>query len=231
MTPVLAPGLALAGGIALALCQWLIFCHAPVEATLGMAQKIFYLHLPLAWWGLISFFILFVASIAYLRRRTPGLDRLCQAAGEIGLLCAVLALVSGMFWARRSWGVWWTWDPRLTTTLIMCFVYLAWLVLRGLDMPLERRRMVSAVVGVVAFLDVPLVFISARVWRSIHPAVIGSKGGGMTPEMWQTMTACIVAFGLFWAGLLLMRLYQLGLAARIDDCLQRHSGLMPEEEI
>ena len=229
MTPVLAPGLALAGGIALAMCQWLIFCYAPVEATLGLPQKIFYLHLPLAWWGLFSFFILFLASILYLRRRTAGLDRLCQAAGEIGLLCAVLTVVTGMFWARLSWGVWWTWDPRLSTALIMCFVYLAWLVLRGLDMPLERRRLVSAVVGVVAFLDVPLVFISARVWRSIHPAVIGSKGGGMTPEMWQTTGACMAAFGLFWAGLLLLRLQQLGDAARLDAMQQRRNGDLLEE--
>ena len=128
-----------------------------------------------------------------------------------------------------GWGVWWTWDPRLSTALIMCFVYLAWLVLRGLDMPLESRRLVSAVVGVVAFLDVPLVFISARVWRSIHPAVIGSKGGGMTPEMWQTTGACMAAFGLFWAGLLLLRLQQLGDAARLDAMQRRRSGDLLEE--
>ena len=158
--------LALLGGLAFACCQWLIYVYAPEEATLGLIQKIFYIHLPLAWWALISFFTVFLASIAYLLRRAPGADRLCAAAAEVGVLLSGLALVTGMLWARKSWGVWWTWDPRLTTTLIMWFVYAGYLVLRGLDLPPQRKSLVCAVVGVVAFLDVPLVFISARIWRS-----------------------------------------------------------------
>jgi len=98
-----------------------------------------------------------------------------------------LALVSGSIWGRAAWNVWWTWDPRLTTTLIMWFVYAGYLVLRGAGMAGERRAMVCAVLGVVAFLDVPLVFYSARIWRSVHPAVLASQGGGMEPEMWHTV--------------------------------------------
>ena len=123
--------LALLGGLAFACCQWLIYVYAPEEATLGLIQKIFYIHLPLAWWALISFFTVFLGSIAYLLRRAPGADRLCAAAAEVGVLLSGLALVTGMLWARKSWGVWWTWDPRLTTTLIMWFVYAGYLVLRG----------------------------------------------------------------------------------------------------
>ena len=174
--------LVLLGGAALAVCQWLIFFYAPVEAQLGLMQKVFYTHLPLAWWALISFLVVFVASIVYLIRRSPAADRVCAAAAEVGVLLAGLALVTGMIWARRSWGVWWTWDPRLTTTLVMWFIYAGYLVLRGLDLPPQRKRMICAVVGVVAFLDVPLVFLSARLWRSIHPAVFASKGGGLEPE-------------------------------------------------
>ena len=209
--------LVLLGGAALAVCQWLIFFYAPVEAQLGLMQKVFYTHLPLAWWALISFLVVFVASIVYLIRRSPAADRVCAAAAEVGVLLAGLALVTGMIWARRSWGVWWTWDPRLTTTLVMWFIYAGYLVLRGLDLPPQRKRMICAVVGVVAFLDVPLVFLSARLWRSIHPAVFASKGGGLEPEMKLTAIACVAAMGLFWAGLVWLRTRQLGLRDRLDS--------------
>ena len=204
-------------GKALAVCQWLIFFYAPVEAQLGLMQKVFYTHLPLAWWALISFLVVFVASVVYLIRRSPAADRVCAAAAEVGVLLAGLALVTGMIWARRSWGVWWTWDPRLTTTLVMWFIYAGYLVLRGLDLPPQRKRMICAVVGVVAFLDVPLVFLSARLWRSIHPAVFASKGGGLEPEMKLTAIACVAAMGLFWAGLVWLRTRQLGLRDRLDS--------------
>ena len=211
--------LAVFGGLALAACQWLIYGYAPVESTLGFSQKIFYLHLPLAWWGLISFSLVFVASIAYLIWRHPGADRLAQASGEIGLLFTALALVTGMLWARRSWGVWWTWDPRLSTALIMCFVYSAWLVLRGLDILPEKRRLISAVVGIAAFLDVPLVFVSARIWRSIHPAVFAAREGGLEYEMKITVLACVVSFGLVWGSLVLLRKTQLDFSARLGSRL------------
>ncbi|MDD4702259.1 MAG: cytochrome c biogenesis protein CcsA [Desulfovibrio sp.] len=212
--------LALTGGLAFAVCQWLIYAYAPVEQALGLPQKIFYIRLPLAWWALISFFAVFAGSGAYLWRRSPGADRLCAAAAEVGVLLSGLALVTGMLWARRSWGVWWTWDPRLTTTLIMWFIYAGYLVLRGLDLPPQRRSVVCAVVGVVAFLDVPLVFLSARIWRSIHPAVFGSTGGGLEPEMRLTVIACVISFGFLWAGLVWLRKRQLDLAARLDTLQQ-----------
>jgi len=212
--------LALLGGVAFAACQWLVFAYAPVEATLGLAQKIFYIHLPMSWWALVSFFIVFLASLVFLWRRNPAADRLAAAAAEVGVVLCALALATGMLWARRSWGVWWTWDPRLTTTLIMWFVYAGYLVLRGLDLPPQRRSTVCAVVGVVAFLDVPLVFVSARIWRSIHPAVFGSKGGGLEPEMRLTVIACVACFGLLWAALVWLRKRQLDFRARLDALAQ-----------
>lgn len=216
LSQILPQALALLGGLAFACCQWLIYVYAPEEAAMGLIQKIFYIHLPLAWWALISFFAVFVGSVAYLARRNPGADRLCAAAAEVGVLLSGLALITGMLWARKSWGVWWTWDPRLSTTLIMWFVYAGYLVLRGLDLPPQRRNLVCAVVGVVAFLDVPLVFLSARIWRSIHPAVFAAKGGGLEPEMKLTVIACVLSFGLFWAGLVWLRKRQLDLQARLD---------------
>ena len=96
--------LGLLGGLAMAACQWLIYVYAPLEATMGVVQKIFYTHLPLAWWSFMSFFVVFVASIAYLRTRSQLWDHMAQAAAEVGVLCSALALASGSIWARHSWG-------------------------------------------------------------------------------------------------------------------------------
>ena len=135
----IAPWLALSGGMALAFCQWLIFAYAPVEASMRLPQKIFYLHLPLAWWGLASFFLVFLAGILYLRTRNLAWDALAGAAAEVGLALALLALVTGAIWGKPAWGTWWTWDARLSTTLIMCFVYAGYLIVRGLDLEPGRR--------------------------------------------------------------------------------------------
>ncbi|MDQ7834688.1 MAG: cytochrome c biogenesis protein CcsA [Humidesulfovibrio sp.] len=191
--------------VALAVGQWFIWAYAPVEETMGLVQKIFYIHMPLAWWALVSFFVVFCASIRHLMTRSAASDILAGSAAELGVLFSGLALISGSIWGRAAWNVWWTWDPRLTTTLIMWFVYAGYLVLRGANMGGERRAMVCAVLGVVAFLDVPLVFYSARIWRSVHPAVLASQGGGMEPEMWHAVLANLLAFGLLWLTMLVLR--------------------------
>ena len=216
---ILSPAgiLALAGGLSLALAQYFIWIYAPVEATMGLVQKIFYLHLPIAWWGLICFFIVFLASIGFLLRRSPSMDQLAVSAAEIGLLYSTLALATGSLWARVSWNVWWTWDPRLSTTLIMWFIYAGYLVLRQSIENRRKMRMVAAVLGVVAFLNVPLVFLSARMWRSIHPAVFAAEGGGLEPEMLITVIVCVVALGLLTAGLLLFRFRQKNMQDRVRD--------------
>jgi heme exporter protein C len=203
--------LAILSAAALAVGQWFIWSYAPMEETMGVVQKIFYIHMPLAWWSLVSFFVVFAASIRHLLKRDVGSDILAGAAAEIGVLMSGLALASGSIWGRAAWNVWWTWDPRLTTTLVMWFVYAGYLVLRGADMGGERRATVSAVLGVVAFLDEPLVFYSARIWRSVHPAVLASKGGGLEPEMWHAVLANLLAFGLVWLTLLAAR-YRIGRA-------------------
>jgi len=201
--------LSVAGGLALAACQWLIYAYAPLERTMGLPQKIFYLHLPAAWWAMVSFFVVCAAGIAYLTSRKRIWDNLAAAAAEVGVLLSTLALLTGAVWARHSWGVWWAWDPRLVTTLAMWFLYAGCLVFRQQDMAPERKAAVCATIGIVAFLDVPLVFFSARLWHSLHPAVFAAQGGGLEPEMRLTALACVLAFGLLWAGLLGLRAVQL----------------------
>ena len=215
---------ALAFAAASIIAQYLIWFHAPVEESMGVVQKIFYTHMPLAWWSTVSFFVNFVASILYLVKRRDAYSRLAGAAVELGVLFSGLALITGMCWARPIWNVWWTWDPRLTTTLVMWFVYAAYLLLRASDVGGQRQDTVLAVLGVVAFLDVPLVFISARYWRSIHPSVLGSQGGGMEPEMWLAVLANLVAMGLFWLALLAFRTRQLGAGAAVT-ALMRHGSI------
>lgn len=214
---------ALAGCLVLACAQWLIFYYAPVEATLGIIQKIFYLHMPLAWWGLFSFFLVFIGSIYYLLAKKPRIDRFCAACAETGVLFSCLALLSGMIWAKKSWGVWWTWDPRLSTSLVMCFIYAGYLIFRHLDLTPARTRMISAVIGIVAFLDVPLVFLSARIFRSIHPAVFASQSGGLEAEMKLTAIICALGMGLLWFSLLLFRQRQLAFKDNVERLLMNRS--------
>ena len=217
----------LLGGIGMAVVQWLIFRYAPVEESMGITQKIFYLHLPLAWWGLFSFFIVFLASIAYLRTRSPRWEMLADAAAEIGVVLAALVLATGSIWAKAAWWRWWIWDHRLTTTLIMWFIYAAYLVLRGLDMPRERKAAAKAVLGVIAFLDVPVVFFATRLWESHHPVGTVSSGDGLEPEMRLTLFACLAAFGLFWAALLYLRCT----ISRLEDALRAaRNSAAPEEQ-
>jgi heme exporter protein C len=206
--------------LALGTAQALIWLYAPVEQTMGIVQKIFYLHLPLAWWALISFFLVFLASVLYLWKRRNSFDLLAGAAAEIGVLFSVLALVTGSLWARPAWNTWWTWDPRLSTTLVMCFVYSAYLVLRSSQIGGEKKADLCAVLGIVAFLDVPLVFFSARLWRSIHPSVVASSSGGMEPEMWYTVLVSVLAWGGLFFLLLISRWEQLKIRNRLDALVQ-----------
>lgn len=195
--------------------QVFIYVLAPTESTMGDIQRVFYLHLPLAWWSLISFFVVFVASILYLVHRKSRWDDLAGAAAEIGVLLSGLALITGSLWGKKAWNTWWTWDPRLTTTLIMWFVYAGYLVLRSSMRSGDHRSRICAVLGIVAFLDVPLVFVSARLWRSIHPQVFASQGG-MDPEMLTAVLVSVGAFGVFWACLLASAWRLAGLRARVD---------------
>lgn len=205
------------GGVLVALCQILIYRYAPIEQTMGLVQKIFYIHLPLAWWALISFFIVCVSGAAYLRTANLRWDALAGAAAEVGVVLCSLALITGSIWARHSWGVWWTWDPRLTTALILWFLYTGYLIIRKVDMPRERQTKLCAVIGIIAFVDVPLVFLSARLWRSIHPAVFASENGGLEPEMKFTVIACVLCFGLLWAALIGLRSLQIRQKTHLDS--------------
>lgn len=197
------------GGPAMALGQMLAW-RAPVEAVMGLPQKIIYCHVPLAWWSLASFALAAVAGVFYLRTRKPFWDHLSLAAVESGVVLAGLTLATGMVWARYAWGVWWTGDPRLATFLVLLLMYAGCLLLRGAGLENSpeqgRRASLAACLSIIACLNVPLVFLSTRLLRSAHPVVLGKQGGGLEPEMLPALLVCLAAMGLIWLGCLLLRL-------------------------
>ncbi|HEY8715516.1 MAG TPA: cytochrome c biogenesis protein CcsA [Candidatus Acidoferrum sp.] len=165
------------------------FFVAPTERTMGPIQRIFYLHVSSAWTGLTAFFICFVANLLYVFRRQPKWDWLSVASAEVGLVFTTVVLVSGPIWAHPVWGIWWTWDARLTSTFILWLLYACFLLLRTLVEEPDRRALFSALFGIFAFLDVPLVFGSIRWWRTQHPqpVVMGGSGSGLDPTMWKVL--------------------------------------------
>ncbi len=172
---------------------------APDERTMHEVQRIFYFHLP-AWINsFTAFAIVFVANIAYLATRRPKWDALGVAAAEVGVAACSIGLITGPLWARPVWGIWWTWDARLTTTFILWLLYVSYLLLRGLIEDPQRRASLSAVFGIFAFLDVPLVYMSNRLWRTQHPqpVILGGQGSGLDPTMAKVLLVCVIAmFGV-----------------------------------
>ncbi len=186
----------------MAVALYLVFLWVPNERTMGWPSRIFYFHVASAWNAFLAFFVVFVASVAYLWRRRPELDTVAAASAEVGVLFTTIVLTTGPLWARPVWGVWWTWDPRLTTTLVLWFLYLGYLVLRQAVEDDERRARFSAVYGIVAFVDVPVVFESVRWWRTIHPQVLAPGDIRIAPEMLLTLLVSVAAFTALYAYLL-----------------------------
>lgn len=181
----------------------LVLVWVPSEATMGAVQRVFYFHVAAAWVGFLAFAVTCLASIMYLWRRDPVWDWVAGSSAEVGVLFTTIVLVTGPIWARPIWLTWWTWDPRLTTTLVLWFLYLAYLTLRGAADAGQAR--LAAIFGIVAFADVPLVWLSARYWRSIHPVLVSRAGFNMEPSMVVALLASLAAFTLLFAYLTVQR--------------------------
>lgn len=179
----------------------MVFFYAPLEKTMGSVQKIFYFHVPLAMMAFLSFFVAFVSGIMYLRRRQPIWDARLAASVEIGVVLTTLVLITGSLWGKPIWNTYWTWDPRLTTSLILWFIFASCLILRSAVEEEGKRATYSAVMAIVGFIDVPIVFLSARLFRSIHPTVFRSDSVGLESSMLITLIVCSIAMLAFWIGL------------------------------
>ena len=187
---------------------YLIFVVAPTDEVLGHIQRIFYVHVPISILSFLGFLICAVAGVGYLIRRTEVWDRVAHASAEVGVVFVTLALITGVIWARPVWGVWWTWEPRLTTTLILWLIYVAYLMIRHYAPTPQQGRSWSAVVGIIGFVDVPIVYYSVQWWRSIHPVqVIGPEAAddALEPIMARIVVFSMLAMLALFCYLLLER--------------------------
>jgi heme exporter protein C len=186
----------------------LAFGVAPTADKLsgGDVQRIFYFHVGIAWIAGLAMFVTFICSILYLwRGEQRKYDIAAAASVEIGVVFGLMVLASGMLWARPVWNTWWTWDPRLTTTAITEFIYIAYLMLRSaIDDP-QRRARFSAVYGIIGFVSVPLTYFSTKWFSTIHPDLSQAQGGGLVPAMRPPMFVGLAAFTLVYIVLMIIR--------------------------
>ncbi|MBX3049737.1 MAG: cytochrome c biogenesis protein CcsA [Anaerolineales bacterium] len=202
----------------MAVATWMVFFYAPREAVMGEVQRVFYFHVATGWVGMAAFIVAAIAGIVYLIRPNRKWDILAVAAVELGLVYGFLNVATGSIWARPAWNTWWTWDPRLVTASIMLLTFLAYLLLRQSIEDPDRRARFGAIYAILASLTVPLTYYSIRIWRTLHPVVIGSgdpnaEGGfAMTTPMLHTLLFSVLAFTVLGITLLwhLIRLGQLG---------------------
>jgi len=202
---------------------WMVLFYAPTEAVMGNVQRVFYFHVAAGWVGMLGFLVAAVVGVLYLRSGKRKYDIVGVAAVEVGLVFAFINIVSGSIWARPIWNTWWTWDPRLTTATVMELIYAAYLMLRqGID-DADRRARFGAVYVLLGFASVPLTFLSARLFRTIHPIVIGTNQSGsmgqfdMAPKMLQAFLFSLLTFTFIFVDILWHRV-RLGLfAEKIEE--------------
>lgn len=209
---------------------YLVVFYAPFEQMQGLVQKIFYFHVSAALTMFVAFAIVCIASIVYLWKHAVWWDAVALSAAEIGVLFCTLVLLTGPIWARPIWGTWWSWDPTLTLTLVLWLIYVAYLMLRMDTLDPQRARF-AAILGIVGFVDVPLIRWSVEKWRTLHPKPVIIQAGGSTglpPEMMLTVLVCLLAFLYLFFFLLRERVSVLHsrytlevLRQDIDDLLHR----------
>jgi heme exporter protein C len=187
-----------------------VFLIVPTEKTMGIVQRIFYIHLPSAFIAFFAFFIVFLASTIYLITRKKHWDWVAASAAEVGVISCAVVLITGPLWAKPVWGIWWTWDARLTSTLVLFMIYVGYLMLRFYVLEEGRRARLSAVFGILGFVDVPIVYMANRWWRTQHPAPVisGGEGSGLDPRMWTALWWCVAAMAC-WSLFLFLHRYRL----------------------
>lgn len=198
-----------------------IFFVAPVEEQMGIVQKIFYFHVPSAYAMYVGFVTCAVASGVYFFKRSEAWDAVAVAAAEVGVMFTVMVLISGPLWARKAWGVYWAWDPRLTTTLLAGLIFVAYLALRSFGDAGEAEKRFSAGLAVLGVLDLPIIHYSVKRWRGQHPTVITNQGGGLDEAMYPALWLSFAAFTALVAWLIWTR-------ARVERTRQRVRALSLE---
>jgi heme exporter protein C len=212
----LRPWLAIASLASAVVATYMALIWAPPDAVQGDVQRVMYVHVPAAWLAYLAFVVVFLASIGWLWSKQAWFDAVAVASAEIGVLFTGLTLVLGSIWAKPTWGVWWTWEPRLITTAVMFCMYAGYLLLRSLASDFDRRATRAAVIGVVAVVNVPIVHLSVTWMNALHqlPTVLRPSGGPtLDGRMLATLLVSVLAFTFIYAYLLSSRV-ELELARR-----------------
>lgn len=206
----------LLAAIVLARNLYQIFLVLPDDAEQGAIYRILYFHVPALWAGMIAFFVACMASVAYLIRKDLVHDQLSVASVEVGLMFSIAGTVMGMFWARPVWGIWWTWDARLTSMFICILLYFGYLILRRAVPETRQRARMSAIFSIFAFVDIPLVWYSIRWWRTQHPQPIVGQPGAIDPAMKNVLYTNVIPMLCIAAALIVIRMHQEELGLRVE---------------
>jgi heme exporter protein C len=203
----------------LVVSMYTIFLYAPRELTMGEAQRIFYIHFSVACTSLLAFFFVFLGSMGYLIKRSRPADDFAYASAEVGFLYCCAVLITGPLWAKPAWGIWWTWDPRLTSTFILWLLYIAYLMLRSYVTNPGRVEVLSAVFGILGSVDAVIDYMAIRWWRTQHPqpVIAGGPGSGLDPRMWVTV---FVTWGAFLCLFFYLLRQRMALAANQRELVQ-----------
>ncbi len=189
------------------------------------AQKIFYFHVPAAWVSFVAFGVVFIISILYLKNSERKWDTIAFASAEIGVVFCTLAIITGPIWGKAEWGVYWRWeDTKLTITFVLWLIFLAYLLLRG-GVESENKARLAAVFGIIGFVCVPLSFISSRVWQSMHPNVVATSEGSMSPETGVGLLVGVVAFTFLYLFMLRKRIVIQEMSSKVEDLKEQIGGI------
>ena len=219
-------GLLVAAATMMAITLYLVFFWAPTDANLGVSQRILYFHVPVAMLGLFSIVVVAAASAVHLVTRREEWDSLAYSAAEVGVLLTSLAIVTGAMWAKPTWGIWWTWDPKLTLTLVLWFIYVGYLMLRAYGPRGSQGARYGAVVALIGAIDAPIVYYAANLWRTTHPTLVvgpAAEAGAVDSKMAAVLLASMVAFVLLYVYTLVER-YALRRSEAAADELYRRTA-------
>lgn len=201
--------MALLGILGILTLHWMVFFWTPTEASMGIIQRIFYIHVPSAWVAFMAFGIVALCSAVYLWLGDERLDQAAVSAAEGGMVFTTVVLLTGPLWGRIAWGTYWTWEPRLTLTLLLWFIYLGYFLVRSSTENPERGKRFAAVVGIAGVFNIPLIHLSVVWFRSLHPTPVVMKPEGPTldPEMLATLGLGFLSFTLLFLGVFLLRYF------------------------
>ena len=192
-------------GAAVILSIWMIFMWVPTEINQGLVQRILYVHVPFAWASMVAIIAVAFASLMFLITKKTYWDNLAQSLAEVGVVCAVVMLFSGIVWAKPVWGIWWTGEAKLTTALILFLIYCAYLVFRNYFPPGDARNRIAAIIALIGAIDSPIIYYAAQIWQENHPqAVVGplaTQESSLSSEMVITLLTSVLAVTLMFIGI------------------------------